>query len=616
MYTSRKKKWTVMSLLLVVLLVMSSVTAFASFESLNKNADRPSRTYYVGEKVVFDAKIQNTGVYTNTYYYIEDVFYGDLDYITLYRDGNGDAAITFDGGGNVVAPDYELTLDTDYFIDNDKIILRWIDGVGDPHYVMPGTPLEREIPLFPGKGDNKLILGPGEFAYIELHYIVQPEDSGYVFNEINTLGQDSAPDRLSASVTAWFIGISPDTMVNISASAITVYAGDSVDLTITEENTGDDPLTNVYVELYIDNVYDSTLDKDTVGFSGDTNTNGILDVGETWQWMVTNIPVNADTNFEVLGFGTDSLGNEVSFEEGYLDEKDDVDVYVIEPDTMVSITASAITVPVGDTVDLKITEQNTGDDPLTDVYVELYKNAVLHTTLDKDSAGFTGDVNTNGILDVGETWQWMVTGVVVTVDTNFEVLGFGTDSLGNEISFAEGYLNEKDDVTVYVEDLCWGDETAWAYGDDDALPNWDYVNNKFWGWTNGPLGEGTYTWDIYAGAGQNDLDKGEIVGELTVVYAGGIVTVTYQMDPGYYLGETHLWVGDDVLPKVKQGKKEVYTNSPGLFPYGHDFGIDKDDPHPTATTWTWSGDGFEGDIYVAAHAVVWMSVPCEEQMIQ
>ncbi|HAE42167.1 MAG TPA: hypothetical protein DCG34_04515, partial [Clostridiales bacterium] len=393
--------------------------------------------------------------------------------------------------------------------------------------------------------------------------------------------------------------------------------GDTVDLTIKEQNTGDDPLTDVYVELYKDAVLHATLDKDSTGFSGDTNTNGKLDVGETWQWSVTGVTVNADTNFEVLGFGTDSLGNEVSYAEGYLDEKDDVDVYVIEPDTMVSIAAEMDGMPVsmvtmGDAIDLVITEENTGNDPLTDVYVELYKDAVLHTTLDKDSLGFSGDVNTNDILDVGETWQWVVTGVIINADTTFEVLGFGTDSLGNEVSYAEGYLDEKDDVTVTVEYLCWGDETAWAYGGQYAKPNWDYVNNQFWGWTNGPLSEGTYTWDIYAGAGQNDLDKGEIVGELTVVYSGGTVTVTYQMDPGYYLGETHLWVGNDVLPKVKQGKKEVYTNSPGLFPYAHDFGIDKDDPHPTETTWTWSGDGFEGNIYVAAHSVVWMSVPCDE----
>jgi hypothetical protein len=103
---------------------------------------------------------------------------------------------------------------------------------------------------------------------------------------------------------------------------------------------------------------------------------------------------------------------------------------------------------------------------------------------------------------------------------------------------------------------------------DFANPNWDYVNNRFWGWTNGPLPEGSYEWDIYAGAGQNDLSKGTVVGTLYVDYEDGCVTVTYELDEGYYLGETHLWVGNDVLPEVKRGKTSVYTNAPGQFPYG------------------------------------------------
>jgi len=167
------------------------------------------------------------------------------------------------------------------------------------------------------------------------------------------------------------------------------------------------------------------------------------------------------------------------------------------------------------------------------------------------------------------------------------------------------------------EELCWGDDTAWAYGEDFANPNWDYVNNMFWGWTNGPLGEGHYMWPIYAGAGQNILDNGYVVGTLYVDYYDGCVTVKYEMDPGYYMGETHLWVGDDVLPEVKRGRSTVYTNAPGQFPYGTHkdptFTFNPEDPSGTGLTeWTWSKCGFEGNIYVAAHSVVWMPVDCPE----
>jgi hypothetical protein len=197
------------------------------------------------------------------------------------------------------------------------------------------------------------------------------------------------------------------------------------------------------------------------------------------------------------------------------------------------------------------------------------------------------------------------------------------DTIVNEtttnIAYVEGYdvaggvWTDMDDATNVVEELCWGDETAWAYGGDDANPNWDYVNSGKpgnWGWTNGPLSEGSYEFEIYAGAGQNDLSKGTLVGMLYVDYEDGCVTVTYELDEGYYLGETHLWVGDDVLPMVKKGKTYVYTDAPGQFPFGEDIGFDPADSGTWEDEWSWYGCGFDGEIYVAAHAVVWMEVEC------
>ncbi len=153
---------------------------------------------------------------------------------------------------------------------------------------------------------------------------------------------------------------------------------------------------------------------------------------------------------------------------------------------------------------------------------------------------------------------------------------------------------------------CYGDETAWAYGGGYAKPNWDYVRGNNWGWTNGPLSEGTYEFPVYAGAGGNDIEKGTLVGTLYVDYDDGTVTVKYDLNKGYYLGETHLWVGNDVLPAVRRG----YTNAPGQFPNSHYYGFEAGET--METEWEWTGSGFEGKIWVAAHAVVWMEVECEE----
>jgi hypothetical protein len=153
----------------------------------------------------------------------------------------------------------------------------------------------------------------------------------------------------------------------------------------------------------------------------------------------------------------------------------------------------------------------------------------------------------------------------------------------------------------------YNDETAWAFGEEYANPNWNFVNNRFWGWTNGPLSAGSYEFDIYAGAGRNILSEGQVVGTLLINYNGSEVIVTYKMNPGIYLGEVHLWVGSEPLPKVTQGRKTIYTNAPGQFPYSDFFDFEEGE---MVNEWTSMTIPVTGEIYVSAHAVVF--IPAEE----
>ena len=78
-----------------------------------------------------------------------------------------------------------------------------------------------------------------------------------------------------------------------------------------------------------------------------------------------------------------------------------------------------LTIYAGDTVDLRVTETNTGLDPLTDVWVCVIPQVGCQLT--KDSLYYIGgDLNHNGILDhgvpgvsPGETWTWIIPDVVV-----------------------------------------------------------------------------------------------------------------------------------------------------------------------------------------------------------
>lgn len=124
--------------------------------------------------------------------------------------------------------------------------------------------------------------------------------------------------------------------------------------------------------------------------------------------------------------------------------------------------------------------------------------------------------------------------------------------------------------------------------DSDGTPDFNR-----WGWSNGPLTEGTSTWyNLYASAGQCDPAKGVLVGRMDVHYYAGTVRIVMSVINGYTLDETHLYVGNTILP-VKNGK---YTVAPGQYPYSHDLTNARADYYTI--------NNVSGTIYVIMHAVV------------
>jgi hypothetical protein len=125
----------------------------------------------------------------------------------------------------------------------------------------------------------------------------------------------------------------PNTTISLTADYYETTPGGNVWLYISDTNDGEVPLTDPHVHLYIGNVtFDANnvtpgiqpLTKGDAYWSvgaptwaispgtpnGDTNDNGIMDVGETWSWAV-QITLNATTTITVNGHGTDPLGNPV-----------------------------------------------------------------------------------------------------------------------------------------------------------------------------------------------------------------------------------------------------------------------------------------------------------------
>ena len=129
-----------------------------------------------------------------------------------------------------------------------------------------------------------------------------------------------------------------------------------------------------------------------------------------------------------------------------------------------------------------------------------------------------------------------------------------------------------------------------------------FIDSGFnrWGWTIGPLAKANQsTFGIYIGAGQCDLSKGKLVGNVVLDYnqSTGVAVASISIIEGYGLKETHLYIGDTAYPMVKRGKKWVPTVAPGQFPYKHD--------NLGNTRWDqYTIEGLSGEINLIAHAVV------------
>jgi LPXTG-motif cell wall-anchored protein len=129
--------------------------------------------------------------------------------------------------------------------------------------------------------------------------------------------QDNAP--VQATATAPTFLLAPSTRLTVTPNASAVSAGAPVQWTVTETN--DTPprvfpvaLSDVHVDLSTDGGASTfaRLDTTSPSFSGDTDLDGQLDVGETWMWTLTTNPT-ANTTLTATGFGTGPRAHVVTF---------------------------------------------------------------------------------------------------------------------------------------------------------------------------------------------------------------------------------------------------------------------------------------------------------------
>lgn len=124
-------------------------------------------------------------------------------------------------------------------------------------------------------------------------------------------------------------------------------------------------------------------------------------------------------------------------------------------------------------------------------------------------------------------------------------------------------LNETESDSNSDSDGC---ETAFGRYCECASQNTcfsDFDGISRWGWSVNLSSYRTYRFNLFAGAGQCELDKGEYAGYVYVTFnSDGTVTFgNIVMESGFNLIESHFYAGDTEVP-MKNGKMTV---APGQY---------------------------------------------------
>ena len=128
----------------------------------------------------------------------------------------------------------------------------------------------------------------------------------------------------------------------------------------------------------------------------------------------------------------------------------------------------------------------------------------------------------------------------------------GDDDNSNDNDEDNGDDNENGDDYGSVNKGC---DTAFMFGEYELNEDFEGIEAERWGWANFVKGDGTYTYDLWTGAGQNNTSAGTLVGEVTYIVDGDDVQVTIDLAEGNSLAETHIYLDGD----------EPAVNGPGQY---------------------------------------------------
>jgi len=226
--------------------------------------------------------------------------------------------------------------------------------------------------------------------------------------------------------------------------------GSAVTWTYTVTNTGNVPLANVQVTDNRPGVVPAYQ-------SGDADGDGQLDLTETWVYAATGTAVAGEYTNLGTARGTDATGTvrepvTASEPDGYFGV--DPRIQVVKR-TNGHDNDADFKLAIGSTVTWTYTVSNPGNVPLRNVRVTDDNGTPDFFADDFSPVFVSGDTNSDGLLDPGEVWVYMATGVAIA--GQYSNLGTvkGTDDTGTvptpvENSDADYYFGRKESPAIVV----------------------------------------------------------------------------------------------------------------------------------------------------------------------
>ena len=352
--------------------------------------------------LTYQATVLQTGSYDN---YAEITSYNQYDFDS--RAGNGQQTPDEDDDDTVsitVTSELNVTTATD---------VSAVDGAGDViHYTVSVentgtislsgvTATDPDVTLTYQSGDTDLDgkLDVGEtWVYTGSYTVSQAEmdAGGVIHSEVTADSSESPADTFGKDVT-----ITQTPLINATtATDVSVVddAGDVIHYTVSVENTGTISLSGI-----------TATDPDvTLTYqSGDTDLDGKLDVGETW--VYTGSYTVSQAEMDTGGVVHSEVTADSSESPADIFEKD---VTITQnPDILVTMTSDVPDVDeAGDVITYTVTVENTGN--VTQTGISLDGNPDLTFTR------ISGDTDSDGFLDINETWVYRATYTVTQEDVN------------------------------------------------------------------------------------------------------------------------------------------------------------------------------------------------------